>query len=140
MNKIIVIAILAVSFLLGPVAFSQGCPHRMHHLMTALKLDKAQQAKVEVIQTQLEQQEKTTWEQMSALRTQIREMVASDNMDESKLDSLISQKKELLASMMKAKLMAKNQIYNVLTASQKVKFQAMMKKMEEKMIMKYKNC
>ncbi|CEK10483.1 Spy/CpxP family protein refolding chaperone [Legionella hackeliae] len=154
MKKISLVA-LVLSFVLGQTAFaaatsensnssstptssmssdkSCSCPEkRMQEMMSSLNLNSDQQAKIKSIKDQLKQTQQANWDQMKSIRTQMHDLVTSDTMDNSKLDSLVSQKKELMAQMMKAKIVAKQQIYSVLNADQKTQFKQMMKQMEQK--------
>ncbi|ASQ46088.1 Spy/CpxP family protein refolding chaperone [Legionella clemsonensis] len=109
------------------------CPgKRMQEMMDSLNLDASQQAKIKAIKDQLKQSQQSNWEQMKSIRSQIHDLIAADTLDNSKLNSLISQKKELLGEMMKAKISAKQQIYSVLNADQKSQFKQLMKQWEEK--------
>ncbi|WED44503.1 Spy/CpxP family protein refolding chaperone [Legionella cardiaca] len=109
-----------------------GCADRMHKMMSSLNLDATQQTKINAIKSQLKETLKSNWDQMKSIRSQIHELVTSDTMDDSKLNSLIDQKKELLAQMMKAKIKAKQQIYSLLNTQQKSQFKQMMQQWEEK--------
>ena len=102
----------------------------------AMKLDLTadQKAKIKVI---MEQSHKDTMAQrkaMQPIKEQMRAMITSDTIDQSKLDTLISQKMEIVSSMMKNKIMVKHQIYLLLTPQQKVKFNEMMMKWDQKMM------
>ena len=145
MNKNILWTFLVVfSLFFGQTAFADdqdhscGCGKKMKEMVQSLKLDDAQQAKLKTIKEQAKANAKANWEQMKALRVQIDQLVQSDKMDESKLDSLIAQKKELFASMMKTKIMTKHQIYTLLTPQQKTQYQEMIKNWKENM--KHNHC
>jgi protein CpxP len=45
---------------------------------------------------------------------------------EAKLETLLSQKKEIMSSLIKNKVMVKQQVYNILNTQQKVKYDKMM--------------
>ena len=144
MNKIILwIASFALSMALGQTAFAdtqvedsgKSCRcygERFKQMVDSLKLDDTQQAKIKEIKEQTRQNEKADWQQMKTLREQIEQLVQSDDFDQSKLDALINQKKEILGNMMKAKIMAKHQIYSVFNPQQKAQYQQMIKQWEEK--------
>lgn len=139
-KKIFALIALSLSLILSQVAFADSCNgEKMKKMFQSLNLDSAQQEKIKAIKDQLRESQKSNWEQMKTIRSQIHDLIKSDKLDESKLDSLIAQKKELMATMMKTRIMAKNQIYNVLNAQQKTKFEQMMKEWEEKR-MKHKQC
>ncbi|MDI9819805.1 MULTISPECIES: Spy/CpxP family protein refolding chaperone [unclassified Legionella] len=117
-----------------------ACPDRMKKMIDGLNMDAAQQAKVKAIKDQLKESQKANWEQMKSIRSQMHDLIQSDTLDDSKLNSLIDQKKELLGQMMKAKVQAKQQIYSLLNDQQKAQFKQMMKQKEENRMMKYKKC
>ncbi|WP_051546150.1 Spy/CpxP family protein refolding chaperone [Legionella lansingensis] len=156
--KKITLAAVALSFIMGPMAFAttsttsdqttttpsttsdqmkdkmgSGCPHkeRMKEMMQSLNLDSSQQAKIKAIKDQLRQSQQSNMQQMKSIRSQIHDLITSGTMDESKLNSLIDQKKELLGQMIKAKIKAKQQIYNVLNDQQKSQFKQMLQQWEQ---------
>ncbi|KTC65976.1 envelope stress induced periplasmic protein (plasmid) [Legionella adelaidensis] len=132
MKKIITLSFLALT-LIATTAFAHmgmgGC-HCMGQMMQELNLTPDQQKQIQQIKDQMKSQMQSNREQMQSLRTQMQTLIKSDKIDEAKLDSLVNQKKELMGTMMKAKIKMKNQIYNLLDAQQKTKFASMM---EQKM-------
>ena len=149
-KKIMWIAALALSLILGQTAFADatheeksskscGCDH-MKKMVESLKLDDKQQASLKAIKEQAKESEKANWQQMKDIRLQIDQMVQSDAMDESKLNDLINKKKDLFATMMKTKIMAKHQIYTILNTQQKTQYQQMMKQWEEQHLAGQKHC
>jgi periplasmic protein CpxP/Spy len=134
-KKILWIAVFALSLIFGQSAFADhngGFGEHIKKLVESLKLDPSQQAKIKTIKDQTKDKLKDTWEKMKALRQQTQEIVQADTLDESKLDNLVNQKKELIGTLIKAKITAKHQIYELLTPEQKTKFQELMKQWEEK--------
>ncbi|WP_078767346.1 Spy/CpxP family protein refolding chaperone [Legionella maceachernii] len=110
---------------------SCGCKEaKFKQMINSLHLSSDQQAKINAIKEQAKTTMQANHQQIKALRSQLNQLVESDNMDESKLDSLINQKKELMASMIKTKMMAKHQMYAVLNTQQKAQFQQMMHQMQ----------
>jgi protein CpxP len=107
-----------------------GCGEHLKKMISALNLDASQQAKIKGIKDQLKQSQQSNWEQMKSIRSQIHDLITSETMDDSRLNSLINQKKELLGEMMKAKINAKHQIYNTLNEQQKSQFRQMMQQWE----------
>ncbi|MCP0913451.1 MULTISPECIES: Spy/CpxP family protein refolding chaperone [Legionella] len=136
MKQIILLPLLALSLAFSPVTFANKgdghctCMH-MKKMMQELNLTPEQQTKIKEIKDNAKSNMQAKREEMMSLKKQMKELVRSEKMDEAKLDQLINQKKELMASKMKAKIMMKNQIYNVLDAQQKAKFAAMMDKWEQ---------
>ncbi|KTD21622.1 Spy/CpxP family protein refolding chaperone [Legionella londiniensis] len=134
MKKIILLPLMALALAISPVAFADKmCPCMdIQKMEKELNLTADQKNKIMEIRKQAKEQMKATWEQMKALHQQKKELVRSEKMDQAKLDELVNQKKELMASMMKTKIMTQHQIYNVLDENQKEKFAAMMDKWEQK--------
>lgn len=144
-KKMLWIGAVALSLILGQVAFAHegscGCNgERMKKMVETLNLDADQQAKLKSIKEQVKASVKSSKDQIKTVRDQIDQLVQSDKMDENKLNDLISQKKDLIANFMKAKLVAKHQIYTILNAQQKTKYQEMMKQWKEKRKEAFKNC
>jgi periplasmic protein CpxP/Spy len=133
-KKIFSIAIFAFSLIFGQSAFADhgGFGEHIKKLVESLKLDDAQKAKIKTIKDQTKDKLKDTWEQMKSLRQQSQEVIQADTLDESKLDSLVNKKKELIGNLIKAKITAKHQIYQLLNPEQKTKFQDLVKQWEEK--------
>lgn len=153
MKKLSLIA-LVLSFVMGQAAFAVtgtqssssanqsstgsskttacGCGDRMREMMSSLNLNSAQQAKIKAIKDDLRKSQHANREQLRTISGQIRDLVTSDSMDDSKLTDLVNQKKELLAQMLKAKIVAKQQIYSVLTTEQKSQFKQSFKQWAEK--------
>jgi len=142
LKKCLWIAAFAFSLVLSQSTFAHdwNCGEGIKHMVESLKLDDAQKAKIKPILDQLKTTIQSNAAQFSALDTQISEQVNSASMDQSKVDGLIDQKAQLIGNMMKAKVAAKSQIITILTPEQKTQIQGMMKKVEEKMAEKYKNC
>ncbi len=69
-----------------------------------------------------------TRQELHAIRVKMRPLVDTDKLDEAKLDALIHQKKEIIAHVMKTKMMVKHEMYIVLDAKQKVMFNEMANK------------
>lgn len=128
MKKILTLSAVLLAFFMN-TAFANlggggcGC---MAQMMQDLNLTADQQQKINQIRDQTKSQMQSQKDQMRALKGQINDLIKSEKIDEAKLDSLVNQKKDLMASMMKAKIKMKNQIYNVLDAQQKTKFAAML--------------
>lgn len=118
-----------------------GCHGKMiQMMMNSLNLDASQQAKIQAIHDQLKNDQKANWDKLRAIRSQIHDLITSDNFDASKASSLVDEKTAILGTMMKAKITAKNQIYNVLNDQQKTQFKQLMKDMEARWMMRNKDC
>jgi protein CpxP len=137
--------LVAVTFslVLGQSAFANDkhCGEGMMKKMVEhFKLDSDQKAKVKPILEQLKSTMQTNWAQMRDLRMQMNQQVMSDTMDQSTVDGLIDKKTKLMGDMMKARMNAKHQVYMLLNAKQKAEYQAMAKKMHDKMASKVDEC
>lgn len=140
-KKTLWIIAVAFSFVLGQSAFAHSlCGQSMDKMVESLKLDDAQKAKVKPVLDQLKSNMQSNWTQMKDLETQINQQVQSANMDQSTVDGLVDKKTALIGNMMKAKIAAKNQIFNVLNAQQKETLQAKMKAKEDKIAAEFKSC
>lgn len=116
------------------------CGEGMKHIVDSLKLESAQQAKVKAIMEELRSKIKPIKAQMKNACEQVMQETFSEKMDQSKLDSAINAKLQLIGAMMKARIMAKHQIYGVLNAEQKMKYKEMVKQRAENMSKKFEQC
>lgn len=137
MKMTTLISALALSFTLAPLSYGAShstpcdCKHHMSgKLAKELSLSTEQESKIHAIKEKFKQTVKPLHEKAKMLQTEIQHLSHTDTIDKHKLDSLITQKKETLGEIMKEKSMMKNEVYNVLTAEQKVKFNAMIDKKE----------
>lgn len=142
MNKnILCTVVLAGSLVIAQPALADSwCKDGLTKMVHSLKMDDAQKAKITPILEELKSSMKENETKMMALDTQMKEQTGTATVDQSKIDDLIDEKAAVIGSMMKAKMKAQNQIAEVLTAPQKTDFQNMVKKSEEKMAAKFKNC
>ena len=138
------IGIVAVAFSLvfSPIASadSWGCGKGLKSMVESLKLEDAQKEKIKPILEQLEASKKDSWTQMKDLDKQLHQQFESATMDQDTVDGLVEKKVKLIGDMMKAKIAAKTQILAILNTEQKAELKNMMKKKEEKMAEKFKNC
>nr|WP_238147823.1 hypothetical protein [Legionella pneumophila] len=65
---------------------------------------------------------KENYRQLKAIKEQINALIANEKLDEAKLDSLINQRNKIAGTMLKNRVMMKNQIYNQLTNEQKSQY------------------
>ena len=122
-------------------ADSCGCGGEgLKRMVSDLKLDDAQKAKIMPIVDQLKTNTKNNWSQMNDLDKQIHQQVSSDKMDLTTLNGLVDQKTKLIGDNMKAKFTAESQIMSNLTAEQRTTLQSKMKALEHKMAEKFKSC
>lgn len=140
-KKSLWIAAVALFFTLSQSALAhQWCGDGLKKMVSSLKLDDAQRAKVMPILDQLKANMASNAVQMRDIEMQLRQQMMSATMDQSVVDGLIDKKTKMIGDAMKAKITAKNQMFNMLTAEQKASMQAMMKKVEDKMAERYKSC
>ncbi len=104
--------------------------HKLEKMNKQLHLTDDQQSKIKAIYAHCHESMKTNHEKLMVIHKEIHALVISPKIDESKLDDLISQKTAIINSRMKEKVMARNQVYNLLTPAQQ---QTMQKMMQEKM-------
>lgn len=141
-KKIIWISTLALTlaFSQSTLADSWGCREGLRSMVESLKLNDEQKAKIKPVLEQLKLKVKNDVTQMHDLKMQLNQQAESMNMDQATVDRLIDKKTKLIGDMIKAKMMAKNQIFTVLDAQQKTELQNMMRKLEEKVSAKFKSC
>lgn len=101
-------------------------------MMNKLNLTADQKAKVKAIMEKAHADKMAMKKQMMPLCEQMHALITSDNMDMAKLDSLVNQKKDLIGNKIKNKVMVRHQIYMLLNAKQKAKYNDMMVKFEKK--------
>ena len=102
---------------------SCGC---MKNLTEKLGLSPEQAEKIKAIKQKSSEEKAKYQQELSALHHQIKKLMKASKLNEAKLDVLLDQKKELMKARIKSKYEAKQQMLNVLTAEQKVKFEAML--------------
>ncbi len=140
-KKILGTTALVFSLAISPAVFAHdSCGGGMKKMLESLKLDATQKEKIKPIMDNMKSTMKADVAQMKDLNKQLNEQTLSATMDQSTVDGLLDKKVKLMGDMMKAKVMAKNQIYVVLKPEQKTKLQDDMKKMEAKMEAKFKSC
>jgi len=103
----------------------------MENMVQKLDLTADQKEKMMTMKKQAKAEMKAKHDEMHAIHKEMGPLVETDKMDEAKLDALIQQEKEVVASMTKNKMMLKHQFYGVLDAKQKAMFSTMSKQCEE---------
>ncbi len=141
-KKILWIGALAFSFVLSQTAFadSWSCRKGMEEMVGSLKLDNSQKGKIKPILDQLRSRMKDNGTQMKDLDAQINQQLDSTPMDQATVDSLVDKKTKLIGNMIKAQIMAKNQILAILNTQQRTELNTMMKKMDSKIAAQFKKC
>jgi periplasmic protein CpxP/Spy len=141
-KKFLLIITFVSSLIINQMVFAESsvCRESLNEMVQSINLDAAQKAKIKPILDQLKSTFKANESQMEALKSQITQQVNSANMDQGKVNSLVDEKTKLIGEVMKAKIMAKNQIFALLNPQQKGKLQEMIKKSDEKMTALFKKC
>ena len=114
-----------------------GCKRGLMKMLEPLQLTDAQKDQIKAIRDKAKASLQSNKDQLRSIRTQIHSLITTSSMDNTKLDSLISQKTTILGNMIRVKATAKNQIYNVLNPQQQQQFQQML---QEKAQGKSHNC
>lgn len=136
-KKLVCLSALALSLSMTQVTFacdkmSHFGGDRMEKLTTKLDLTADQKAKIKTIRDQAHQANQPKFDQLHTLHAQMNDLLSASTVDESKLDDMISQEKDLLGAIIKTHAMEKHDISNVLTDQQKTKFKALLQQWEEK--------
>jgi Spy/CpxP family protein refolding chaperone len=107
---------------------SCSCPMMMKTkgMMDKLNLTEEQKNQIMAIKAKYKEQMKSNRAGYTALVSKMHELIKSDKIDESKLEELVNQKKELVAAQFKLKIQMKHEIYHVLAPSQQQQLDAMM--------------
>lgn len=107
-------------------ADSDSCTARLQNMLQSLNLTDDQQTKVNAIIAQTTTANAPYKQQLQTLQNQIKQLITGDSLNEQQLDSIITQKKNIMGSMLRNKIMAKYQIYQLLNSQQKTQFQQQM--------------
>src|SRR3569833_2116152 len=131
----VAVAALALSSMIGVANAQEPPKHGDHHLQfmaTALDLTDAQVAQIKQIRAARESSAKTGHEQMKGLHEQLKALIASDNFDEAKAQSLLAQIQQGQAASMLDHAKEMNAIYKILTPHQNAKAVKMFGSMQNK--------
>ena len=140
-NLLWIVAVV-FSLALGQSALAKSCHcgKGMKKMVEQLNLSEEQKAKVMPILDKLKSSMQANRGQMKDFHAQLNQLVQSDKMDQSAVDSLIDKKTKMMGDRMKARVDAKHQIYILLNEQQKASYQAMVKKWQDKMDSKAEGC
>lgn len=105
--------------------------HCMHHMMKNLDLTSEQKEKISELKAKTKQELSGKMHELQVIRHEMRAIVQSDKVDDAKLAQLIHQKKEIIGSITKSKVMLNHQIYHLLDSKQQAKYSEMAKKCDE---------
>ncbi len=131
-KKIILLSAFALSLSMSQVVLACGCKttyesgDRYVQMAEKLDLTAEQKTKIQAISDKAREDMKPKFDEMRSIRMQLNEQAAAKEVDEAKIDKLIDQKKELLGSIMKTRVMVRHDIDMVLTDAQKAKMNKMM--------------
>lgn len=147
-RKVLGLVTLVVSIALCQITFADNhstkssmqasCPCK-NKFFKKLDLTPEQQTQIKAIKEQANVQRAVKQKEIVAIDNQIQELTRAEQLDEAKLDMLLNQKKEIMASLIKNKIIVKHQVYNILTAQQKDKYNEMIKEWEKKRLQKLNN-
>ncbi len=121
-KKILFIATLLFSFILAPSVFAE------HHSMKLPQLDltKEQQAKITSIREEAKGELKPLFGKLKDLHLEMDKLVRSDDkMDESKVAELVKEQSTLRQEVSMIVVKMRHEIYGLLTADQKKKYNEM---------------
>ena len=125
-KKIIWLSALALSMSISQATLACGCGQayvsgeRYEKMTAKLDLTADQKEKIKMISAQAKDSLKPKIEEMRAVRMQLNEQADAATPDESKIDSLINQQKDIAGSIMKIRVMTRHQVAMILTDAQKV--------------------
>jgi protein CpxP len=135
-NKFLVLPTLVLTLATSQIAFAERGEFAMcmKNAYKNLKLTSEQQTKIKTMKDQMMAGMKDKEVQMQAMHAEVKTLVQADTLDESKLDALVTQKKDIIGAMMKNKIMMRHEVYHLLTPKQKEEFVAKVEKCEQKMV------
>lgn len=123
-NSKLAVAALSLATMVGVAGAQQpprGHGHGIDFMATALDLTDAQVAQIKQIQSDQHTNMQSSHQQLHSLHQQLQAVVASDNFDEAKAQSIIAQVQQLQSAQMLAHAKEMNAIYKVLNPQQKAK-------------------
>lgn len=135
-NRLLVLPTLVLTLATSQIAFAHSGEFAkcMKDAYKSLNLTTEQQNKINTLKDQVKTNLKDKEVQMKAMHEQVKALVQADTLDQSKLDALINQKKEIIGDMMKSKIMMRHEVYHLLTPKQKEQFATHVEKCEQQMV------
>ncbi len=91
----------------------------------SLSLSPEQQTQISAIRTSANLIRAGKDKELMRIQDQIEELISVDKLDENKLNTLLTQKKNIMIALIKEKIFTRNQIYSLLTDQQKIKYNKM---------------
>lgn len=137
-KKIIWISAIALSMSVSQATLACGCHHDMmsgeHYEKMIRKLDLTadQQSKIKAIKDKTREEMKPKFMEMRSIQMQLNTLAGAKDLDKEKVDKLITEKKDIMGSVMLMRVTTRHDIDMVLTAPQKAKLEAMKAKWEAK--------
>lgn len=101
------------------------------NMFDKLDLTQEQKNQISAIKEKYKEQMKSNREEYKKLLSSMHDLIKSDKIDNAKLDDLINQKKELVASQFKLRIQMKHEIYHILTPSQQKQLDTMMQEIKQ---------
>lgn len=130
-KKMIWLSALALSMSISQATLACDCGRdwtpgdRMEKMTESLDLTADQKAKIKAIGTQAKESMKPKMVEMRDIRMQLNTLADAKVLDEGKIDALISQRKEIMGTIVKGRLMVRHDISMILTDAQKAKLAQM---------------
>lgn len=141
-KKLIGSAVLAFSLAASANVFAAcGCPTEgFRKMVDSVNLDATQKEKIKPIMENLRTSMKSNVESLKDINSQLKDQVTAATYNESAVSGLVDKKTQILGTMMKAKMLAKSQVYALLTPEQRTMLQTKMKALREKMEERFQSC
>lgn len=133
-KKILTLSLLLSTFVITNTSYANphaadsskastcACIKDIKKMTKTLQLSDAQTARIKAIRMKSKEARHANKQELIAIQSQLENLADTDKMDQQALDKLVSQKMSLLAASTKARIMTRNEIYNVLTSAQQIQF------------------
>ncbi len=140
-NKLLVLPTLVLTLATSQIALARGgeFANCMKNTYKNLNLTPEQQTKIKTMKDQMMAGLKDKEVQMKAMHDEVKTLIQADTLDESKLDALVNQKKDVIGTMMKSKIMMRHEVYHLLTPKQKEQFIAKAEKCEQQIVKRFED-
>lgn len=141
LKQSLAIVLFLITYLFNPTAFASQweCGENLKALIQTLNLTPVQKEQVEPILVNLSSIVKTKAADLDVIDQKIDKQVYSGTIDDS-ITLEVDNKTQLIGDIIKAKLMAKKQLFALLDDKQKTLLQQKMKQLQDKFTAKYKQC
>lgn len=137
LKKTLALSLLLSAFVTSSLSFADStsttpskksscaCSKNMKKKAAAIQLTDAQIAQIKTIKANAKETNLNNKQKLKAIKSQLKNLAAADKVDQQALDNLSTQKASIQTEMTKSRVMAKNAMFNVLTAEQKTQFKNM---------------